>query len=83
MNQSKVEGHSNLIRDEETKAIINTSMTDYNNYIMQKKLKEKEAQKINSIEKEVSNIKDDLNEIKNLLRRIANESWTTSTRGSE
>jgi hypothetical protein len=74
MNQSKVEGHSNLIRDEETKAIINTSMTDYNNYIMQKKLKEKEAQKINSIEKEVSNIKDDLNEIKNLLRRIANES---------
>lgn len=74
MNQSKVEGHSNLIRDEETKAIINTSMTDYNNYIMQKKLKEKEAQKINSIEKEVSNIKDDLNEIKNLLRRMANES---------
>ena len=74
MNQSKVEGHSNLIRDEETKAIINKSMTDYNNYIMQKKLKEKEAQKINSIEKEVSNIKDDLNEIKNLLRRMANES---------
>jgi hypothetical protein len=74
MNQSKVEGHSNLIRDEETKAIINTSMTDYNNYIMQKKLKEKEAQKITSIEKEVSNIKDDLNEIKNLLRRMANES---------
>ena len=74
MNQSKVEGYSNLIRDEETKAIINTSMTDYNNYIMQKKLKEKEAQKINSIEKEVSNIKDDLNEIKNLLRRMSNES---------
>lgn len=83
MNQSKVEGHSNLIRDEETKAIINTSMTDYNNYIMQKKLKEKEAQKINSIEKEVSNIKDDLNEIKNLLRRMANESWATGTRGSK
>lgn len=77
MNKSKVEGHSNLIRDGETKAIINTSMTDYNNYIMQKKLKEKETQKINSIEKEVSNIKDDLNEIKNLLRRLANESWAT------
>jgi hypothetical protein len=69
-----VEGHSNLVRDGETKAIINTSMTDYNNYIMQKKLKEKEAQKINSIEKEVSDIKNDINEIKNLLRRLANES---------
>ncbi len=83
MNKSKVEGYSNLIRDDETKAIINTSMTDYNNYIMQKKLKEKEAQKINSIEKEVSNIKDDLNEIKNLLRRLANESWTTCIRRFE
>ena len=42
MNYSKVTGHSNLIRDEETKAIINTNMSDYNNYIMQKRAKEKE-----------------------------------------
>lgn len=73
MKYSKVHGNSNLLRDEETNAVINTNMTDYNNYIMQKKLKEKEAQKINSIEKEVSNIKNDLDEIKNLLRRLAND----------
>lgn len=73
MKYSKVSGHSNLVRDEETKAIINTNMTDYNNYIMQKRIKEKESQKIQSIEKEVANIKEDLNEIKYLLRRMINE----------
>jgi TRAP-type mannitol/chloroaromatic compound transport system substrate-binding protein len=73
MNYSKVTGHSNLIRDEETKAIINTNMSDYNNYIMQKRAKEKESQKIRTIENEVANIREDLDEIKNLLRKISNE----------
>ena len=74
MKYSKVKGNSNLIRDEDTKAIINTNMSDYDNYIAQKRIKEKESQKINAIEQEVASIKDDLSEIKNLLRRIANES---------
>ncbi len=74
MKYSKVKGNSSLIRDEDTKAIINTNMSDYNNYIAQKRLKEKESQKINAIEQEVASIKDDLSEIKHLLRRIANES---------
>ena len=80
MKYSKVSGHSNLVRDEETKAIINTNMTDYNNYIMQKRIKEKESQKIQSIENEVANIKEDLTEIKYLLRRMINEPWRSYTR---
>lgn len=74
MKYSKVKGNSSLIRDEDTKAIINTNMSDYDNYIAQKRIKEKESQKINAIEQEVASIKDDLSEIKNLLRKIANES---------
>ena len=70
MKYSKVNGHSNLIRDEETKAIINTNMTDYNNYIMQKRIKEKENQKLQNLEKDFVNMKDDLNEIKSLLRSL-------------
>ena len=83
MKYSKVNGHSNLVRDEETKAIINTNMTDYNNYIMQKRIKEKESQKIQSIENEVANIKEDLTEIKYLLRRMINEPWRSYTRRFE
>ena len=70
MKYSKVNGHSNLIRDEETKALINTNMTDYNNYIMQKKIKEKENQKLQNLEKDFVNMKEDLNEIKSLLRSL-------------
>jgi DNA-binding ferritin-like protein len=73
MQHSKVNGHSNLIRDEETKAIINTSMSDYNAYMSQKRSKEKENQKIQTIENNVANLKSDLDEIKNLLRRIIDE----------
>ena len=73
MKHSKVNGHSNLIRDEETKAIINTSMSDYNTYMSQKRLKEKENQKIQTIEDNVANLRSDLDEIKNLLRRIIDE----------
>ena len=37
MNYSKVEGHSNLLRDESTKAVINTNLSEYQNYINLKK----------------------------------------------
>lgn len=70
MKYSKVEGHSNLIRDEETKAILNTNMSDYNAYIAQKRIKEKENQKIQDLEKDFVNMKEDLNEIKSLLRSL-------------
>lgn len=81
MQHSKVNGHSNLIRDGETKAIINTSMSDYNTYMSQKRSKEKENQKIQTIEDNVANLKSDLDEIKNLLRRIIDEPrWSDSWR---
>lgn len=70
MKYSKVEGHSNLIRDEETKAILNTNMSDYNAYIAQKRIKEKENQKLQDLEKDFVNMKEDLNEIKSLLRSL-------------
>jgi hypothetical protein len=70
MKYSKVNGHSNLIRDEETKAIINTNMSDYNAYIAQKRMKEKENQKLQNLEEDFVNMKEDLNEIKSLLRSL-------------
>jgi hypothetical protein len=41
MEYSKVDGHSNLIRDESTKAIINTNLSEYQNYIIEKDIDEK------------------------------------------
>jgi hypothetical protein len=74
MKYSKVEGYSNLIRDEETKAILNTNMSDYNAYIAQKRIKEKENEKLQNLERDFDNMKEDLNEIKSLLRSLINGS---------
>jgi len=74
MNYSKVEGHSNLLRDESTKAVINTNLSEYQNYINLRKSKENDVNKIKNLESDVESIKNDLNEIKTLLRNFANGS---------
>jgi hypothetical protein len=74
MKFSKVEGHTNLVRDQTTNAIINTDMNEYRNYKSLQQIKEDEKQKIESLENDISIMKDDLSEIKNLLRNLANGS---------
>jgi len=74
MEYSKVEGHTNLIRDERTKAILNTNTNDYENYMKIKKIKQSESERVCNLENDVNSIKEDLNEIKNLLRNLANGS---------
>lgn len=70
MQYIKVEGHMNLVRDEETKAVINVSKSDYEKYIEQKNIKEKESKRVNLLEIEVAEIKTDIKEIKNLLHQV-------------
>lgn len=72
MKYYKVEGNSHLMRDDDTKAIINTSLTDYKKYVSEKLTKEKENLKIQNIESDIDRMKDDINEIKHLLRRLVN-----------
>ena len=71
MDHAKVEGHVNLIRDQNTNAILNTNMTEYQKYISMRSVKDNENQRMKNIEDEVSGIKSDLNEIKDLLRNLA------------
>ena len=73
-NYIKVSGHSDLVRDPETNSIINRNKSEYDEYMMRKSLKSEENQKIQTIENEVASMKDDINEIKGLLRRLVNES---------
>ena len=71
---SKVDGHDNLVRDEQTQAILNVNMIEYKNYLEQKRIKEIEFEKIQSLENDVNSMKNDLSEIKSLLRSMINES---------
>lgn len=72
MNYIKVEGDNNLLRDPNTNSIVNNNMTEYQNYIKRRESKSKENQKIQNVEQEVANIKEDLDEIKTLLRSLLN-----------
>jgi hypothetical protein len=70
MDYLKVEGHSNLMRDPNTNSIINTNMTEYQEYLLRRNAKNEENQQIQNLESVVANMKGDLDEIKSLLRSL-------------
>mgnify|MGYP003148580054 FL=1 len=68
----KVEGHVNLKRDDNSNAIVNTSSSEYNNYISLRNKKRQGSNRIDNMENELKDLKNDINEIKNLLRALSN-----------
>lgn len=72
MNKEKfnlipVEGHSDLHRDRDTGAILNTNTKAYLDYVRIQEQKEKERS-------EIDKMKNDINEIKSLLKELINGS---------
>jgi hypothetical protein len=66
----KVEGHTGLVRDTSTGAILNTNKTEYENYLRQKEAVEKrklESQQISQHTEDINNIKTEISEIKQML----------------
>ena len=74
MEYIKVKGYDHLIRDPKTNSILNTNMSEYNEYLSRRDSKLKENEKVNNLESDITNMKGDLDEIKFLLRRLINES---------
>ena len=68
----KVEGHNNLIRDENSNAILNTDFSEYNNYISLRAKRRQGSERIDNMENDLKSLKDDINEIKSLLRALSN-----------
>ena len=74
MTYLKVEGYSGLLRDVKTNSIINTNMTEYQEYVSRRNAKEEENQKVQNLEEDLANMKNDIDEIKMLLRSLVNGS---------
>jgi len=68
----KVEGHQNLIRDENTNAILNTNLSEYDQYLSLRYKRKKGTDRIDNMENDLKNLKDDINEIKTLLKALSN-----------
>ena len=73
-NLIPVEGDSSLFRDSTTKAIINDNKLEYDSYLSRKKFQEKERDRIGDLENDFDSIKGELNEIKSLLKGLAERS---------
>ncbi|OUT95660.1 MAG: hypothetical protein CBB96_03520 [Gammaproteobacteria bacterium TMED36] len=68
----KVEGHNNLTRDGNSNAIVNTSSSEYNNYISLRAKRKQGTNRIDNMENDLKSLKDDINEIKTLLKALSN-----------
>tara|TARA_R100001460_G_C3516438_1_gene172064 strand:- start:261 stop:482 length:222 start_codon:yes stop_codon:yes gene_type:complete len=66
----KVDGYTHLIRDVNSNAIINTNQTEYQLYMKRIKVREKQSDQLRSAVKEINNLKSELREIKELVRKI-------------
>ena len=68
----KEKGHNDLIRDETSNAILNTNSSEYDNYLSHRAKRKQGTDRIDNMENDLKNLKDDINEIKTLLRALSN-----------
>ena len=66
----KVEGHTHLVRDVSSNAIINTNQSEYQLYMQRVKVREKQSDELRGAVKEINNLKKDIREIKELIKEI-------------
>jgi hypothetical protein len=70
MKLSKITGNQDLVRDMETNSIHNTNREEYSKYLEASRLKLREKEKIENIERDLTTITTEINEVKNLLQKL-------------
>ena len=72
MTLNKVKDQSDLARDPKTGSIVNVNNLDYEKYIASRKVKKAKTKQVTSIEEDLVNLKNEMNEIKSLLKELVN-----------
>ena len=70
MSIVKVKGHTHLVRDLKSQAIINTDSNAYARYMARKTKQNKKDDDMRAVVREVNSLKSEMTEIKNLLKEI-------------
>ena len=70
MSVVKVKGHTHLVRDLKTQAIVNTDSDAYARYMARKVKQSKKDDEMRDVVREVNSLKTEMREIKDLLREI-------------
>ena len=66
----KVQGHTNLVRDLKSQAIINTDSDAYARYMARKTKQAKQNDEVRKVIRDVNELKSEMREIKDLLKEI-------------
>ena len=66
-NTAKVEGHTHLVRDLKSQAIINTDSDAYARYMARKAKQKVKDDEVRQVIREVNELKNEMREIKNLI----------------
>ena len=70
MSTVKVKGHTHLVRDLKSQAIINTDSDAYARYMAIKVKQSKKDDEMRKVVREVNEIKSEMFEIKDLLKKV-------------
>ena len=70
MSIIKVQGHTHLVRDLKSQAIINTDSDAYARYMVRKAKQSKKDDEMRKVVREVNEIKSEMFEIKDLLKKV-------------
>ena len=70
MTFAKVKGHTHLVRDLKSQAIINTDSDAYARYMARKAKQSKKDDEMRKVVREVNEIKSEMFEIKDLLKKV-------------
>ena len=72
MKHINVKGHAGLVREKDSTAILNVDSNEYEKYISQRQNRLKSREKMDNVVRELASLKDDINEIKFLLKALTN-----------
>ena len=70
MDYYKIDGNKDLARDPNTGSIVNVNNLEYQQYVS---VRESKKVKNESVEKDLANLKSEMNEIKSLLKELVND----------
>jgi len=70
MSSVKVKGHTNLVRDLKSQAIINVDSEAYARYMARKVKQQKKDDEVRKVIRDVNEIKTEMFEIKKMLKEI-------------
>lgn len=73
MNKIKVEGHSDLYRDPNTGAIINSNKSEFEKYIKTYRKQKTDSARLDNVESDLSELKSEISDIKSMLIQLMSD----------